>query len=44
MVAGFFTERNDLFPFPELGDLSMESLIDVLPASFVRDASDLAVS
>jgi phospholipid:diacylglycerol acyltransferase len=44
VAAGFFAGRNDLIDFPELGDLSMDSLIDVLPAGFVRDARELAVS
>jgi len=43
VVAGFFAERSDLIDFPEFGDLSMDSLIDVLPAGFLRDAKDLAV-
>ncbi|PVH87849.1 LACT-domain-containing protein [Cadophora sp. DSE1049] len=42
LVAGFFAGRSDLIDFPELGDLSMDSLMDVLPAGFVRDARDLA--
>ncbi|TVY24528.1 Phospholipid:diacylglycerol acyltransferase [Lachnellula hyalina] len=41
VVAGFFAGQSDLIDFPELGDLSMDSLMDVLPASFVRDARDL---
>jgi phospholipid:diacylglycerol acyltransferase len=44
LAAGFFARSNDLIEFPELGDLSMDSWIDVLPAGFVRDARDLAVS
>jgi phospholipid:diacylglycerol acyltransferase len=44
VAAGFFAGRNDLIDFPELGDLSMDSLMDVLPAGFVRDVKDLAVS
>lgn len=44
VVAGFFAGRSDLIEFPELRDLSMDSLLDVLPAGFVRDAKDLAVS
>ena len=44
MVAGFFAGKSDLIEFPELGDLSMDSLLDVLPAGFVKDAKDLAVS
>ena len=44
MAAGFFAGKSDLIDFPELGDLRMDSLMDVLPAGFVRDARDLAVS
>lgn len=44
LAAGFFAQRSDLLDFPELGELSMESLIDVLPAGFVSDARDLAAS
>lgn len=43
MVAGVFARQSDLIEFPEFGELSMDSLIDVLPAGFVRDARDLAV-
>jgi phospholipid:diacylglycerol acyltransferase len=43
VVAGFFAGRSDLIDFPEFGDLSMDSLMDVLPAGFVKDARDLAV-
>ena len=43
VAAGFFAQRSDLLDLPELGELSMESLIDVLPAGFVSDARDLAV-
>jgi len=43
VAAGFFAQKSDLIEFPELGDLSMDSLMDVLPAGFVRDARDLAV-
>ena len=41
-MAGVFAGRSDLIDFPELSELSMDSLLDVLPASFVRDARDLA--
>lgn len=44
VVAGFFAGRSDLIDFPEFGELSMDSLMDVLPAGFVTDARDLAVS
>lgn len=43
LVAGFFAGRSDLIDFPELSELSMDSLLDVLPAGFVSDARDLAV-
>ncbi|TVY81822.1 Phospholipid:diacylglycerol acyltransferase [Lachnellula suecica] len=41
-AAGFFAGRSDLIDFPEFGDLSMDSIMDVLPAGFVRDARELA--
>ncbi len=43
IVAGLFARRHDLIEFPELEDLSMDSLLDALPASFVRDVRDLVV-
>jgi phospholipid:diacylglycerol acyltransferase len=43
VVAGFFAGRSDLIDFPEFSELSMDNLLDVLPAVFVRDARDLAV-
>ena len=44
LVAGFFAQKSDLIDLPELGDLSMDSLMDVLPANFMKEARDLAVS
>ncbi|KAL1881365.1 hypothetical protein VTK73DRAFT_4372 [Phialemonium thermophilum] len=41
IAAGFFAKSNDLIEFPEIGDLSMDSLFDVLPAGLVRDLRDL---
>jgi len=41
--AGFFAKNNDLIAFPELGELSMESLFDVLPATFMKDIRELVV-
>ena len=41
LLAGFFAKSNDLIDFPELGDLSMDYLIDALPAGLVKDARDL---
>jgi hypothetical protein len=43
LAAGFFAQRSDLLEFPELRELSMESLIEVLPAGFVSEARDLVV-
>jgi phospholipid:diacylglycerol acyltransferase len=43
VAAGLFAKNNDLIDLPELGDLSMDSLLDVLPANFVKDARDLMV-
>ncbi|PNY25434.1 Phospholipid:diacylglycerol acyltransferase [Tolypocladium capitatum] len=41
LAAGFFAKSNDLIDFPELGDLTMDSIFDVLPAGLVRDMRDL---
>ncbi|PKS07092.1 hypothetical protein jhhlp_005690 [Lomentospora prolificans] len=41
VAAGFFASTNDLIDFPELSDLSMDSLLDVLPAGIVKDYRDL---
>ena len=44
IAAGFFAKTNDLIDFPEIGELSMDSLLDVLPAGLVKDMRDLVVS
>lgn len=46
IIAAGFAKTNDLIDFPEIGDLgmSMDSLLDVLPAGLVKDMSDLVVS
>ncbi|PHH62001.1 hypothetical protein CDD82_2063 [Ophiocordyceps australis] len=41
IVAGFFAKTSDLIDLPELSDLTVESLLDVLPAGLVRDIGDL---
>lgn len=41
LAAGFFAKSNDLIVFPELGDFTMDSIFDVLPAGLVRDMRDL---
>lgn len=43
IAAGFFASSNDLIDFPEIGELSVDSLLDVLPAGLVRDVRDLVV-
>ena len=44
IAAGLFAKTNDLIEFPEFGALSMDNLLDVLPASFMKDMRDLVVS
>lgn len=44
IIAGFFANHNDLLDLPELGELSMDSLLDVLPASLIKDVRDLTRS
>ncbi len=44
IAAGFFAKSNDLIDFPEIGELSMDSLFDALPAGLVGDVRDLVVS
>ncbi|KJR79882.1 phospholipid:diacylglycerol acyltransferase [Sporothrix schenckii 1099-18] len=41
IAAGFFAKSNDLIDFPEIGELTMDSLFDVLPAGLVTDMRDL---
>lgn len=44
IAAGFFAKSNDLIDFPEIGELSMDSLFEVLPAGLVKDMRDLVAS
>jgi hypothetical protein len=44
VVAGFFANSNDLINLPDIGELSMDSILDVLPAGLVKDMRDLVVS
>ncbi|KAH7325104.1 Lecithin:cholesterol acyltransferase-domain-containing protein [Stachybotrys elegans] len=41
LAAGFLAKSNDLIDLPEFGDLSMESLFDVMPASLIMDMREL---
>jgi phospholipid:diacylglycerol acyltransferase len=43
IAAGFFAKSNDLIDFPEIGELSMDSFFDVLPAGLVKDMRELVV-
>lgn len=44
VAAGFFAKSSDLIDFPEIGDLSMDSFFDVLPAGLAKEMRDLVVS
>lgn len=44
IAAGLFAGHNDLIEFPGFGELSMDSIFDVLPAGLVKDMRDFAVS
>ncbi|KAH0493285.1 hypothetical protein TgHK011_008197 [Trichoderma gracile] len=41
IAAGFFAKTNDLIDLPELREINMDSLLDVIPAGLVRDMRDL---
>ncbi|KAL2135690.1 hypothetical protein VTI74DRAFT_7371 [Chaetomium olivicolor] len=43
IAAGFFAKSNDLIDLPEIGELSMDSLFDVLPAGLVKDVRELVI-
>lgn len=43
VAAGFLAKNNDLIELPEIGELSMDSFLDVLPAGLVKDMRDLVV-
>ncbi|UKZ66922.1 uncharacterized protein TrAtP1_008087 [Trichoderma atroviride] len=42
LAAGFFAKTNDLIDLPEITELTMDSLLDVIPAGFIKDMRDLA--
>jgi phospholipid:diacylglycerol acyltransferase len=44
IAAGFFAKSTDLIDFPEIGEISVDSLLEALPAGFVADIRDLLVS
>ncbi|KAH7349580.1 Phospholipid:diacylglycerol acyltransferase [Plectosphaerella cucumerina] len=41
IAAGFFAKSTDLIDFPEIGEISVDSLLEALPAGFVADIRDL---
>ncbi|KAL7951196.1 LACT domain-containing protein [Trichoderma barbatum] len=41
IAAGFFAKTNDLIDLPELTDLTMDSILDVIPAGLVKDMREL---
>lgn len=43
IAAGFFARSNDLIDFREIGELSVDNLLDALPAGLVKDVRDLVV-
>lgn len=43
VAAGFFASTNDLIEFPDIGELKLDTLLDVLPAGMVREYRDLIV-
>ncbi|KAL2268136.1 hypothetical protein VTJ83DRAFT_2982 [Remersonia thermophila] len=43
IAAGFFAKTNDLIDFPEIGELTMGSLFDALPAGLVKDMREIII-
>ncbi|KAL6877269.1 LACT domain-containing protein [Trichoderma longibrachiatum] len=41
IAAGLFAKTNDLIDLPELTEINMDSLLDVIPAGLVKDMRDL---
>lgn len=41
IAAGFLASKNDLIDIPEIADLGMEAVFEVLPAGLVKDMRDL---
>ncbi|KAH9890882.1 LACT-domain-containing protein [Xylariomycetidae sp. FL2044] len=41
IAAGFVAKNNDLIEFPEFADLSVDNILDVLPAGLVKDMREL---
>ena len=43
LVAAFFASNHNAIPFEGLLDLNLDSLLDVVPSSVVRDAREITV-
>jgi phospholipid:diacylglycerol acyltransferase len=43
IAAGFLAKENDLIAMPELTELSMDSILDALPAALAKDLKDFVV-
>jgi len=43
VLAGMVANKSDLIDLPEMGEFSLDSLVDVLPAGFMREARELSV-
>lgn len=43
VIAGFFASSNDLIDMKSLENVNLESIMEALPAGFVRNAQDLQV-
>ncbi|KAF7540496.1 hypothetical protein G7054_g1398 [Neopestalotiopsis clavispora] len=41
IAAGFLARSNDLIEFPEIGELSVDNILEALPAGLVRDMKEL---
>ena len=42
-LAGLLAKNNDLISLPEFSDLSMDSILDVLPVGLAKDMRDFRV-
>jgi phospholipid:diacylglycerol acyltransferase len=43
VVALFFAQQNDVIKFEGMLDVNLDSFLDVIPASVIKDARDLTV-
>lgn len=43
LLAAFFANQNDLLDLAALGDIDFQGLMDVLPATFLREAKQFQV-